>query len=249
LTPGAAGSEGRARTASRAAAEPASARGRGAEEPGAPGDGLPLRSRTPDAWAARALADPRALLDDHAHLEKKAAANALALLNRWPRSLAASDAADGGAGTRGGVDGWVRALAAVARDEVEHLGLVLRALARRGGRLSRGHANPYAAALHGLVRTGSGPGEVLDRLLVAALIEARSCERFAALLRAGPPDDLRALYRGLEASERGHFRVFLDLARSLPGAPDHEARWSWFLDREASILAAQAPGPRMHSGT
>jgi tRNA 2-(methylsulfanyl)-N6-isopentenyladenosine37 hydroxylase len=207
---------------------------------------LPLRSWTDDAWAVRALAEPLALLDDHAHLEKKAAANALALLNRWPRSLA--EAGTAGAGLRDGAEGWVRALAAVAKDEVEHLGLVLRVLARRGGRMSRGHANPYAAALHGLIRAGSGPGEVLDRLLVAALIEARSCERFAALLRAGPDADLRALYRGLEASERGHHRVFLDLARALPGAPDVAARWEWFLDQETRILAAQTPGPRMHSG-
>jgi tRNA 2-(methylsulfanyl)-N6-isopentenyladenosine37 hydroxylase len=220
--------------------------GRARTGPDADPSDLPLRSRTPDAWAAAALAEPLALLDDHAHLEKKAAANALALLNRWPRSLAEAPAPGGG--PREGVEGWVRALAAVARDEVEHLGLVLRALARRGGRLSRGHANPYAAALHGLIRSGSGPGEVLDRLLVAALIEARSCERFAALVRVCRDDDLRTLYRGLESSERGHFRVFLDLARSLPGAPDVDARWAWFLDREAALLDAQPPGPRMHSG-
>jgi tRNA-(ms[2]io[6]A)-hydroxylase len=183
----------------------------------------------------RVLADPVALLDDHAPLEKKAAANALALLNRWPRSPEPADL-------------WVRALAAVARDEVEHLGLVLRHLARRGGRLSRGHANPYAATLHGRVRTGSGPSEVLDRLLVAALIEARSCERFAVLGRSCADDDLRALYRGLEASERGHHRVFLDLARSTHPPADVDARWTWFVGEEARILASQPPGPRMHSG-
>jgi tRNA-(ms[2]io[6]A)-hydroxylase len=198
-------------------------------------------------WAERALSEPLALLDDHAHLEKKAAANALALLNRWPRGLVESEG--GGAGPRAGAEAWVRALAAVARDEVEHLGLVLRALARRGGRMSRGHANPYAAALHGLVRTGSGPGEVLDRLLVAALIEARSCERFAALVRVCSDDDLRSLYRGLASSERGHFRVFLGLARSVPGAPDLDARWDHFLSEEARLLSQQSPGPRMHSGS
>src|SRR5687768_11209393 len=111
-----------------------------------PPPSLPLTSATPESWAVRALAEPLALLDDHAHLEKKAAANALALLNRWPRSPEP-------------VDAWVRALAAVARDEVEHLGLVLRHLARRGGRMSRGHANPYASALHERIRAGSGPGE------------------------------------------------------------------------------------------
>lgn len=196
---------------------------------------LPLLGATPDAWAARALVEPRVLLDDHAHLEKKAAANALALLNRWPRS---SDQADA----------WVRALAAIARDETEHLGLVLRHLARRGGRMSRGHSNPYAAALHELIRTGSGDDEVLDRLLVSALIEARSCERFAVLARVTADDELRSLYRGLEASERGHHRVFLDLARSTQPSAEVDARWAWFLAEEARVLAAQRPGPRMHSG-
>lgn len=197
---------------------------------------LPLLTATPDAWAARVLAEPLALLDDHAHLEQKAAANALALLNRWPRS---SDQAEP----------WVRALAAIARDEVEHLGLVLRHLARRGGRMSRGHTNPYAAALHKSVRTGSGPAEVLDRLLVAALIEARSCERFGVLARICEDDDLKSLYRGLEASERGHHRVFLDLARSAEPPAYVDARWTWFLAEEARVLASQPPGPRMHSGT
>jgi tRNA-(ms[2]io[6]A)-hydroxylase len=204
------------------------------DAPRAPED-LPLLGRTPRSWAEAALAEPLALLDDHAHLEKKAAMNALGLLHRAP--------ADPGLAAT-----WVRALAAVARDETEHLNVVLRVLARRGGRLSAVHRNPYAAALHALARPGAGPGELLDRLLVAALIEARSCERFEALVEACADDELRGLYRGLCASERGHFRVFLDLARALPGAGDVEDRWRWLLTREAGILAAQAPGPRMHAG-
>jgi tRNA-(ms[2]io[6]A)-hydroxylase len=196
---------------------------------------LPLLSATPDSWAARALAEPLALLDDHAHLEKKAAANALVLLNRWPRSPDQEAT-------------WVRALAAIARDETEHLWLVLRHLARRGGRMSRGHSNPYASALHERIRTGSGSAEVLDRVLVSALIEARSCERFAVLARVAADDDLTSLYRGLEASERGHHRVFLDLARSTQPPAEMDSRWAWFLAEEASVLASQPPGPRMHSG-
>lgn len=200
-----------------------------------PAADLPLRTRTPRAWAVAALEDPVALLNDHAHLEKKAAANALGLLPRRPDE----------SGERGA---WERTLAAVARDEVEHLVVVLRALTRRGGRLSAVHRNPYAAALHALVRTGHGERELLDRLLVCALIEARSCERFEALVAACEDDGLRTLYRGLCASERGHARVFVELANDLAGPDVVRARLDAMLDDEARILAAQAPGPRMHAG-
>src|SRR5215204_2132548 len=98
---------------------------------------LPLRYRTPATWAPSVLAAPLELLNDHAHLEKKAAANALELLNRWPEPSPPEN--------------WVAAMTAVARDEVEHLAVVSRLLARRGGMLTKSHANPYASELHKLV--------------------------------------------------------------------------------------------------
>src|SRR4028118_2189351 len=128
---------------------------------------LPLKYATPPAWAADALRRPLELLNDHAHLEKKAASNALELLNRWPEPSPPEN--------------WVAAMTAIARDEVEHLSVVCRLLARRGGRLTRQHRNPYASDLHKLVRRGQGPGELVDRLMISALIEARSCERFRLL--------------------------------------------------------------------
>jgi tRNA-(ms[2]io[6]A)-hydroxylase len=201
-------------------------------------DRLPLRTRTSRAWAETALRDPDALLEDHAHLEKKAAQNALALLGRWPSP--SEDLLD--------VQAWTQQLTRIARDEIEHLGLVLGLLRRRGRALGRVHKNPYAAALRRLVREGEAPGELVDRLLVSALIEARSCERFGALADVAEDDALRRLYRGLLASERGHYRVFLGLAARVPGVLDLEDRWQALLDREAEILAAQPPGPRMHSG-
>src|SRR5438067_1295990 len=151
---------------------------------------LPLRFETPLAWAAAALESPLELLNDHAHLEKKAAANALELLNRWPEPNPPEN--------------WVAAMTAIARDEVEHLAMVCRILARRGARLSRSHRNEYASRLRGLVRKGAGPGELVDRLMVSALIEARSCERFLLLSRACADAELARLYRGLWASEHGH---------------------------------------------
>ena len=200
---------------------------------------LPLLSRTSTAWARAALAEPLALLDDHAHLERKAASNALALLTRWPRRAEGDEAAAGR---------WTRVLASVAKDESEHLALVVKILGRRGGVLGRVHANPYAAALHALVRRGRGADELVDRLLVCALIEARSCERFERLAEVAEDEELRRLYRGLLASERGHFRIFLDLAHAVPGGHRVEARWAALLEAEAQVLAEQPPGARMHAG-
>ena len=196
---------------------------------------LPLRYDTPTAWARHVLAHPLALLNDHAHLEKKAAANALELLNRWPEPSPPEN--------------WVTAMTAVARDEVEHLAVVSRLLARRGGRLTRSHANSYAAELHKLVRRGRGTEELVDRLMISSLIEARSCERFRLLGDAVEDDrELQKLYRGLWASEHGHYLSFIQLAGQILPADVVEKRWSQVLDAEARIIRAQSPGPRMHSG-
>ena len=196
---------------------------------------LPLRYQTPAAWAAAVLARPLELLNDHAHLEKKAAANALELLNRWPEPRPPEN--------------WVAAMTAVARDEVEHLAVVCRLLARRGGKLTKQHSNRYASDLRALDRQGAGPGELVDRLMVSALIEARSCERFKLLGDACEDDpELRKLYRGLWASEHGHYRTFLQLAEEIEDADKVAKRWDEMLDAEAGIIERQAPGARMHSG-
>jgi tRNA 2-(methylsulfanyl)-N6-isopentenyladenosine37 hydroxylase len=193
---------------------------------------LPLESRTPPEWARAVLADPIALLIDHAFLEKKAATNAMDLLTQWPSDW---------------VDGWVETMTAVARDETAHLARVTRLLLARGGRLERIHKNPYANALRLLVRKGERE-ETLDRLLVSALIEARSCERFAVLAEVAEDAELAAFYRALFASELGHYKVFLKLARKFTKKADVEGRWREMLVAEARILGEQAPGARIHSG-
>ncbi len=195
---------------------------------------LPLRWKTPDEWADTALADPLALLDDHAHLERKAAINALDLLLRWPGPVPPEN--------------WVQAMTGISIDEVSHLQTVTRLLARRGGRLTRWHANPYASELHKLVRRGRGNEDIIDRLIVSALIEARSCERFCILAEAATDEELRKLYAGLWKSEAGHYRVFLGLAKDLPRAMGVDERWEEMLAAESEIVRRQKPGPRMHGG-
>jgi tRNA-(ms[2]io[6]A)-hydroxylase len=195
-------------------------------------ESLPVHSRTPPEWARAALTDPIALLNDHAFLEKKAAQNAIELLTRWPGEW---------------MPGWVETMTGVARDEAAHLAQVTRILACRGGRLGRGHTNPYAKALRALVRLG-GTEEPLDRVLVSALIEVRSCERFGVLAAHAEDPDLANLYKALFSSEMGHYKVFLRLAQKIAGRAQANARWQQLLAAEAKILAEQTPGPRMHSG-
>jgi tRNA-(ms[2]io[6]A)-hydroxylase len=197
-------------------------------------DELPLRYLTPARWAAEVLHRPLELLNDHAHLEKKAAANALELVNRYPEPSPPEN--------------WVAAMTAIARDEVEHLAVVCRLLARRGARLTRQHSNPYASTLRQLVRKGAGPAELVDRLMVSALIEARSCERFKLLADACEDRELARLYRGLWSSEHGHYRTFIQLAEQIQPSQAVASRWEQMLSAEAKIMQLQPPGPRMHSG-
>ncbi len=196
-------------------------------------DDLPLLVKTPAAWAERALLEPLALLNDHAYLEKKAAANALELLNRWPEPECPPT--------------WTTILASIAHDEASHLLSVLRLLVRRGGKLERTHRNPYANALRDLVRKGSGKEELVDRLLISALSEARSCERFVILAR-NADRELARFYDRLGSSELGHYHVFLVLAGHVLPEAQVQGRWAEMLVAEADILRAQSPGPRMHSG-
>jgi tRNA-(ms[2]io[6]A)-hydroxylase len=193
---------------------------------------LPLHSFTPPEWGGAVLADPIRLLIDHAFLEKKAATNAMELMTRWPDDW---------------TPGWVETMTAVARDEAAHLAQVTRLLLRRGGRLDRFHKNPYANALRQLVRKGE-PVEILDRLLVAALIEVRSCERFGVLAAVSGDAELAGFYRALFTSEFEHYQVFLRLARGIVDEAEVNARWQAMLAFEARIIAGQPAGPRIHSG-
>ena len=195
-------------------------------------ESLPLQSWTPLAWGTAVLSDTFSLLSDHAFLEKKAATNALELLTRWPDDW---------------MDGWVEAMTGVARDEMAHLSQVLRLLLGRGGRLERFHKNPYANALRNLVRKASRQ-ELLDRLLVAALIEVRSCERFSVLAAASEDGELSGFYRTLFSSELGHYRLFLHMAGKFTPQKELDRRWAEMLAAEARIMAIQEPGPRIHSG-
>lgn len=210
----------------------------------------PLRTTTAPSWAAHVLSNPPhiGLLNDHAHLERKAATNAMNMLTAWPDAE----------GQREPGITWTKVNAAIAREEIEHFQAVNRIIQSRGGHLTKNHRNPYAKALNDLIRTGQGLHELMDRLMISALIEVRSCERFAALAAyldsiTDTPEydeELHKLYHGLWASEHGHYLTFLQLARDMPGIDEAEIeqRWQQMLDAEAEILSQQSPGIGMHTG-
>ncbi len=195
---------------------------------------LPLKYQTPAEWGGQVLRQPLALLSDQAYLEKKAANNALEFLNLWPGAKAPAH--------------WLSSVAAIASDETAHLKMVLRLLEKKGGALEGSHKNPYAVDLHRLVRRGKGKQDLADRLLISALIEARSCERFERLVEACGDAELSKFYAGLIESENGHYRLFVELAKKVLPPREAETRWVQLVGQEAEIIQAQPPGPRIHSG-
>jgi tRNA-(ms[2]io[6]A)-hydroxylase len=193
-----------------------------------------MNLKTPDSWAEIPLSDLPALLSDHAYLERKAASNALELLNRWPEPRRPKM--------------WTTILAAVARDEALHLHQVIRLMSERRMKLDRLHRSGYASDLRKLVRMGQGPLEILDRLLVSGLIEARSCERFEILARQAEDRALGRFYKGLAVAEKGHHAVFLKLAKAVVPEAQAKKRWAELAGEEARIIRQQPVGPGLHSG-
>jgi len=180
-------------------------------------DRVTLHCETDPRWLPNALAHLDEVLLDHAHCEKKAAANALALLQAYPE-----------------LPGLPAHMARLAREESGHLARVLQLLEKRGLTLRRDVGDPYAQALQALVRTPAAQRQ-LDRFLVAAIIEARSCERLALLAGALPDADLRSLYAELARSEDGHQKLFLRLAARVNG----EITWprlEQLLEAEAELV-------------
>ena len=186
-----------------------------------------LRSRTDRRWLPGAVAQLDLVLVDHAHCEKKAAANALSLLQAYPE-----------------VPGLPALMARLAREESAHLARVLQLLEARGLTLGRDPGDPYAQGLQRLVRT-SAPERRLDRLLVAAIIEARSCERLDLLAEGLEEPALRRFYAELARSEDGHQRLFLRHAeRVAPGMASQ--RMENLLESEAELLRGLPIRPAIH---
>jgi tRNA-(ms[2]io[6]A)-hydroxylase len=166
---------------------------------------LCLTRPTPPRWAEIAADDLDSLLADHAHCEMKAATNALSLATRWPATPRVA-----------------RALTDLAEEELRHFREVLALLEGRGVELGRPDVDAYAADLRRAANASSDKtpaGSLADRLLVGALIEARSCERFRLLADAlaARGDALASFYEDLFASEARHYKTLVELAVEVLG--------------------------------
>lgn len=191
---------------------------------------FPLDYETPVEWVRHVESDPLALLNDHAHCELKAAASAHALIAKNPS-----------------YPDLVRALTEVAIEEMEHFRIVLDELEQRGGALGEQTENSYAASLHkGSAATRSSL--VLDRLVIAHLIEARSLERFHLLAHHASDERLRKLFADLLPSEAAHQGMYSKHARRIFTREVADIRIAELRALEGSIVSGRPFGHTVHSG-
>lgn len=190
---------------------------------------LCLNINTNPEWIRVAAANLIPLMIDHAHCEKKAAANALNLMIRHPD-----------------LDLLVQEMITVMEEELAHFKLMVGELRARGISLSKDAGNDYARQLSAHIRKRD-PERLLDSLIVDAFIEARSCERFT-LLAAAPeiPEDIRGIYYALMASEEGHYNSFITLAHHYFPSELVEWRLQEFATWEAGIVRNLPNKPTMH---
>lgn len=190
---------------------------------------LELASPTSKDWIDQAIRHIDLVLLDHANCEKKAAGNALSLLFRYPAN-----------------GRLVETLSPLAREELQHFERVHRHLQRLGIPIKPLSAAPYAGRLNQHLRR-SEPEHLLDTLLVAAIIEARSHERLGLLGIHAPDPELRQFYLWLAAAEERHWQLYLDLALEQFPADQVQERLDTLLQVEAEILSSLHPEPRVHS--
>ncbi len=187
-----------------------------------------LGCATPDAWVDAALADQNTLLIDHANCEKKAAGTALNLMYRY---ISHTD--------------LLNKMSRLAREELRHFEMVLAIMGKRG--IEYDHVSPsrYAAGLRKGMRTHE-PAKIVDTMIVGAIIEARSCERFAKIA-PHLDDELNGFYVSLLRSESRHYKDYLELALDFSDGPIDD-RIAHFIAADNELITSPDVELRFHSG-
>jgi tRNA-(ms[2]io[6]A)-hydroxylase len=190
---------------------------------------LSLKCPTDDRWLAQVDKNLNAILIDHAHCERKAAGTAMNLLTAYVEN-----------------EQLCRDMAEIVNEELEHFHMVLELLKRRGIRFRRLRPCVYARRLHELVRK-TEPQRAVDRLLIAGLIEARSCERFSRLRDHVEDSELSDFYGGLFESEARHHATYVRLAHDFGSEDEVPTRLDELATSESDIITSGDDLPRMHS--
>lgn len=179
-----------------------------------------LQLPTDPRWVNIVEKNIEEIMTDHAYCEQKAASNAISIVIKFPEK---SD--------------LVNAMLELAQEELEHFKMVHEKLVKRGFVLGRERKDEYVNLLYDFMRKGgSRAQQLMDRLLFAAMIEARSCERFKVLSENINDEELRAFYHELMISEANHYTLFLNFARKYSEGEDVEKRWQEWLDYEGQVI-------------
>ncbi len=192
---------------------------------------LGLKLPTDPRWVNLAKISLEEILTDHAYCEQKAATSCISLIQMYPDK-----------------EEMVSELAPIVTEEWGHFRLVLQALKKRGLKLGRQRKDEYVNRLLDFQKKGgSREDRLIEKLLICALIEARSCERFRLLSLHLEEPELKEFYHHFMVSEAGHYRLFIDLAKKYGNSEKVKKRWDEYLNFEASIMKdLEIRGDRMH---
>ncbi len=192
---------------------------------------LGLKLPTDPRWVNLAEKSLEEILTDHAYCEQKAASTCISLIQQYPEKTE-----------------LVEQVAPLVTEEWGHFRQVLAEMNKRGLKLGRQRKDEYVNRLFKIEKKGGSRDEqLLEKLLIAALIEARSCERFRILSLYIQEESLRDFYHSFMVSEAGHYRMFIDLAKKYASESTVKKRWQEFLDAEAEIMLQLEPrGDRVH---
>ena len=188
-----------------------------------------LRCQTPDSWLEKAVSELPILLIDHANCEKKAASTALNLMYRHVDQTE-----------------MILRLSKLAREELRHFEQVVAILKERNISYAQISSARYAGELRASVRTHE-PARLIDILIVSAIVEARSCERFSRLVDV-LDQELAEFYASLLKSEARHFKVYLQLAEQASEGVSIDERIDHFLAEDERLITSPDPEFRFHSG-
>jgi tRNA 2-(methylsulfanyl)-N6-isopentenyladenosine37 hydroxylase len=181
---------------------------------------LGLKLETDPQWANIAQGNISEILTDHAWCEQKAASNAISIVVGWPEHHE-----------------LVKGMVDIAQEELAHFRMVLEKITERGYILGRERKDGYVNELYKFMqRGGSRETSLTERLLFAAMIEARSCERFRVLSENINDPSLAEFYRELMISEATHYTTFIGFARQYGNRDTVDERWKQWLEYESAII-------------
>jgi tRNA-(ms[2]io[6]A)-hydroxylase len=192
---------------------------------------LGLKLATDPRWVNIAEKSIEEILIDHAYCEQKAASTGITLIVLYSEK-----------------EKLVEVVTPIVAEEWGHFRMVLKEMAKRGYKLGKKRPDEYVVKLFKLERKGgSRDRQLMDKLLISALIEARSCERFKLLSENIADEELKSFYHELMVSEAGHYRVFVDLAKEYMPEEVVKERLQEMLEAEAQIVQnLEIRGDRMH---